>query len=425
MRSEQVALPILRFIHQRPRLSPVLDRLLAPYNPFDPQLDVDPYPTYERLRERGPIWWHGRMNTWVVTSYERCEEVLRSPVASVDRGDLFDVVRPWSQLQPEHRATFTSSILLTDPPDHTRLRKLVSRAFTPRTVERLEPRIAEIAEELVTKAAASDEVDLFEAVYAPLPIYVIGELLGIPEHDWPRLKGWSDELAKVIDPVNAFDPAEMGRANAELFDALDDWIALRTAEPGDDLLSALLQVAVDDGSRLSREELRAMIAILMTAGHETTSGLLGNATVALEDHPDVRRRLAEDPDAAAPAVEELLRFDSPVQNTDRIALEPMEVGGQQVKAGQWLLVAIGAANRDPARFDRPDELDIDRPDQRPLSFGHGIHHCLGAALARQEAATVLPLVCRELPDHRVDVDRVEWKRSMTLRGPIRLPVVRT
>ena len=425
MRSEQVALPVLRFLNRRPRLAPVLDRLLAPYNPFDPQLDVDPYPTYERLRERGPIWWHGRMHTWVVTSYERCEEVLRSPVASVDRGDLFDVVRPWSQLEPEHRATFTSSILLTDPPDHTRLRKLVSRAFTPRTVERLEPRIAEIAEELVTKAAASDEVDLFEAVYAPLPIYVIGELLGIPEHDWPRLKGWSDELAKVIDPVNAFDPAEMGRANAELFDALDDWIALRTAEPGDDLLSALLQVAVDDGSRLSREELRAMIAILMTAGHETTSGLLGNATVALEDHPDVRRRLAEDPDAAAPAVEELLRFDSPVQNTDRIALEPMEVGGQQVKAGQWLLLAIGAANRDPARFDRPDELDIDRPDQRPLSFGHGIHHCLGAALARREAAIVLPLVCRELPDHRVDVDRVEWKRSMTLRGPIRLPVVRT
>ncbi|QXC60777.1 cytochrome P450 [Aquihabitans sp. G128] len=424
MRVEQVALPVLRWVNGKPRLAPALDRLLQPFNPFSRTLNVDPYPAYERLRAEGPMVFHRGLNTWLVTSHELCEEVLRSP-ASVDRGDLFDVVSPWSKLSPTERATFTRSLLLVDPPDHTRLRKLVSRAFTPRTVERIEPRIREIAEGLVAKAALEDRVDLFAAVFAPLPIYVIGELLGIPEDDWDRLKGWSDELAKVIDPVDAFVPAEMARAVAELDEALDGWIAVRRAALGDDLLSKLLEAESDDGGgRLDRAELRSMVAILMTAGHETTSGLLGNAVVALDGRPDLRERLASDADVAGPAVEELLRFDSPVQNTDRMVQEPMTVGGCEVKPGQQITMLIGAANRDPQRFDRPAELDFDRPDNRPLSFGHGIHHCIGAALARQEAKTVLPLLYRELPAHRVDVSGVRWKRSMTLRGPVRLPVQR-
>lgn len=421
MRVEQVALPILRRVSRRPRLSGALDTLLRPYNPFSPTLSADPYPAYERLRDRGPVVFHRPLNIWIVSSHELCEEVFRSPV-SVDRGDLFDVVPPWSRLSEADRSVFTSSMLLVDPPDHTRLRKLVSRAFTPRTVDGLEDRVTAIAHDLVDAAARERRVDLFESVFAPLPIYVIGELLGIPRDDWVHLKRWSDELAKFIDPIDAFDPVEMGATIGELSEALDRWIEVRTGDPGGDVLSRL--VAVDDDDRLSRDELRAMVGLLMTAGHETTSGLLGNATVALAARPDLRDRLADDPGVAAAAVEEFLRFDSPVQNTDRLALEPIELAGRQVTAGQWMLLAIGAANRDPERFERPDELDFDRPDNRPLSFGHGIHHCLGAALARQEARVVIPMVCRALRDHRLDLDGVTWKRSMTLRGPVRVPMVR-
>lgn len=423
MRAEQIALPVLRQINRRPRLAPALDRLFSPYNPFSSALNVDPYPAYERLRERGPIFFHRALNNWVVSSFELCEAVFRGPV-SVDRGDLFDVVSPWSKLNRSDREAFTASMLLVDPPDHTRLRKLVSRAFTPRTIERIEPRVTEIAEGLVAAAAGRDRVDLFESVFAPLPIYVIGELLGIPESDWPLLKGWSDEFAKVIDPIEAFEPAAMSEAVRGMKAALDGWIELRTAEPGEDLLSMLLEVE-DDGTRLSRTELQSMIALLMTAGHETTSGLLGNAVMALDRRPDLRARLADDPSVAAAATEEFLRFDSPVQNTDRMALEDFEVGGKVVRAGQWIFMAVGAANRDPQMFEHPDVLDFDRPNNRAMSFGHGIHHCLGAALARQEARISLPLVCRAFPDHRVDQTGVRWKRSMTLRGPVALPIVRS
>ena len=422
MRAEQIALPILRQISRRPRLASLLDLALRPYNPFSPAVRTDPYPGYERLRARGPIVFQRSLNNWLVSSYELCEAVFRSPV-SVDRGDLFDLVSPWSKLSPADRATFTTSMLLVDPPDHTRLRKLVSRAFTPRTIEGIEPRVTEIAEGLVEAVRHDRRVDLNESVFAPLPIYVIGELLGIPEGDWPRLKAWSDEFAKVIDPIDAFRPDEMHVAIAEMTAALDGWIDLRTADPGEDLLSQLLR-AEEDGARLSRTELHSMIALLMTAGHETTSGLLGNAVMALSDRPDLRERLAEDPDVASAAVEEFLRFDSPVQNTDRIALEDLDLGGHRVKRGQTMFLALGAANRDPEQFNLPDRLDFDRPNNRSLSFGHGIHHCIGAALARQEARIVLPMVCRAFPTHTVVRERVEWKRSMTLRGPIALPISR-
>ena len=423
MRVEQVALPVLRWVNSKPRLQPVLDRGLKPYNLFSPTLNVDPYPAYERLRAEGPIVPLKALNAWLVTSYDLCEAVLRAPV-SVDRGDLFDVVSPWSKLAPQTRGMFTRSLLLQDPPDHTRLRRLVSRAFTPRTVEQMAPRVAEIAERLVAEAAAQDQVDLFEAVFAPLPIFVIGELLGIPERDWPKLKAWSDEFAKVIDPIDAFDPAVMDRMMGELSEAFDGWVAERTAHPGDDLLSKLIEVADEEDGRLSGDELRSMVTLLMVAGHETTSGLLGNAVVALDRRPALRARLAEDPDVVTNAVEELLRYDSPVQNTDRILTEPLELGGRTLKAGVTVTTLIGAANRDPDRFHRPHSIDFDRPDARPLSFGHGIHHCLGAALARLEARTVLPLIYRELPTHRVDHANLRWKRSMTLRGPIHLPVTR-
>jgi cytochrome P450 len=425
MRVEQVALPVLRKVNRSPRLAPILDTVLKPWNPFSPAINVDPYPAYERLRAKGDVVWHRVLNNWLVTSFDGCETVFRSPV-SVDRGDLFAVVPPWSKLADVDRDTFTTSMLLVDPPDHTRLRRLVSRAFTPRTVERLEPRIAEITDDLIGKVRHDPTVDLFSAVFAPLPIYVIGELLGVPEADWGRLKAWSDEYAKVIDPINAFDPAEMSVAMREMKVALDGWIDVRTEEPGDDLLSKLIQAEDDEGgAKLSRAELQSMIALLMTAGHETTSGLLGNSVVALATRPDLRDRLVDDPAVAPAAVEELIRFDSPVQNTDRVLTETIELDGKTIKAGQIAMLALGAANRDPRVFEHPDQLDFDRVGNKSLSFGHGIHHCVGAALARVEARIVLPAVCAAFPDHRVDASGVRWKSSMTLRGPIHLPIVRT
>lgn len=424
MRVEQVVLPALRQINRRPRLSPLLGKVLKPWNPFDPQLSVDPYPAYERARAGGPIFWQRTLNSWAVTSFELCEQALRSPM-SVDRGDLFGAVSPWSKLSPDTLSTFTSSMLLVDPPDHTRLRRLVSRAFTPRTVEALEPRVAEIADELIDKVRHDPTVDLFEAMFAPLPIYVIGELLGIPEDDWPRLKAWSDEMAKFIDPINAFRVREMEAAVGEMKAALDGWISLRSDDPGDDLLSKLLQAEdEEDGSKLSRPELQSMIAILMAAGHETTSGLLGNAIVALDGRRDLSDRLATDTASVPAAVEELIRFDGAVQNTDRIALEDFELGGMPIRKGQVTVLLLGAANRDPAVFDHPDRLDFDRENVRSLSFGHGIHHCLGAALARLEMRVVLPKVCAAFPDHRVQASGIEWKSSLTLRGPVRLPIAK-
>lgn len=401
----------------------MLDAIMRPFNPFSPSLNIDPYPQYETLRERGPIVFHRALTTWLISSFELCETVLRSPV-SVDRGDLFDVIPPWSKLDADDRSMFTTSVLLVDPPDHTRLRRLVSRAFTPRTIERLEPRVEEIADDLVGRIHDERAVDLFSSVFAPLPIYVIGELLGVRDQDWSRLKAWSDEFAKIIDPIDAFEPARMSAAIGEMRSVFDGWIDLRLADPGEDLLSQLLRIEDADDGRLSRTELQSMIAVLMTAGHETTSGLLGNSILALASRPDLWDRLADDASVVGAAVEELIRFDSPVQNTDRLAIEDLDIGGQRVKAGQMMMLCIGGANRDPAQFERPNELDFDRPDNRSLSFGHGIHHCLGAALARQEARIVLPRICREFRPEDVDVDGVVWKRSMTLRGPTVLPMAR-
>lgn len=420
MRVEQVVLPALRRAAASPLGQRVLDGALRPLNLFSPRYSRDPYPTYEAVRHLGPIWHHRGMNAWMVTSAALAEEVLRSPDVTVDRRALMDVVRPWSQLTDDRRTVFTKSILLSDPPAHTRMRSLVSRAFTPRAVARIEPRVATMAASMVADFVAAGGGDLATDLFAPLPIYVIGELLGIPDSDWPHLKQWSDEIAKFIDPVESFDPATMSSTIDAVRSAIDTWVDHRTAHPGDDLLTALIQ-AEDAGDRLSRTELHSMVTLLMVAGHETTSGFLGNAVVALSQHADQRRLLAQSPDVVPNAVEELLRFDSPVQNTDRIAVRDMRVGGCEVRKGQTMAILLGAANRDPARYDRPNRLLLNRPDPRPLSFGHGIHHCVGAALARMEGRVVLAALSPVLETLEIDHDATVWKRSMTLRGPTRLP----
>jgi cytochrome P450 len=254
-----------------------------------------------------------------------------------------------------------------------------------------------------------------------LPIFMIGELLGLPSETWPRLKRISDVLAYLVEPMHGFDPTEMENAFVEFTEILETEFEARRREPRDDVLSVLVS-AGDDGDRLSNDEMLSMCALLMVAGHETTTGLIGNALLALDENRQAREMLLDEPSLATNAVEEFLRYDSPVQATDRFLTEPLEIDGQTLPAGALVAVLLGAANRDPRLHDEPAELRLDRDDPRPLSFGHGIHLCVGAALARLEAKVAIPAFVERFPDYRVDRTHVVRKTSTTLRGPAVLPV---
>jgi len=415
------SLPALRWIAGNDRAAGLLDRALAPFNPLSPARYVDPYPLYAELRRHGPVVHH-RLGIWFVTGHEECEAVLRAPT-SVDRSEFMRDVTPYKHLDEASFQLLASMLLMLDPPDHTRIRKLVSRVFTPRAVARLEPQVETITAELLDDVADRSRFDAVEAFAAQLPIFMIGELLGLPTEQWGRLKHLSDELAKSIDGLTGFDAAAMNRTIAETTAIFRSEFARCRSEPRDDLLSALVSVEAEDGDRLSDDELLSLCVLLMVAGHETTTGLIGNALVALEANPAARRQLLDAPGIAERAVEEFLRYDSPVQTTDRITTAPLELGDVVIPAGATVGVFLGAANRDPRRHDDPDVLRLDRPDPRPLSFGHGIHHCVGAALARLEAKVAIPAFVERFPDYRIDHTAIAWKRSMTLRGPTTLPII--
>ena len=417
---EKFLIPVLRQVAKRDVFQRPLDRLLAPYNPFGSRRFADPYPIYERARAVGPLFYHRPLRVWVSTGYAECEAILRGPV-SVDRSELMSSITPYRKMSPRSLDLLAATMLMVDPPDHTRLRKLVNRAFTPRAVTALAPRVEQIAAGLLDDLRPGASVDVMEAFANRLPIYAIGEMVGVPRSERARLKAISDVVAQFIDPINGFDPVAMDRSIGDFEDLLVELIEARQREPQDDLLSALL-AAEEDGDRLDRRELISMVMLLMIAGHETTSSLIGNALVAFDRNPGARDLLLERPEMVDNAIEELIRYDSPVQVTDRFMTEPIDVAGHTLSTGDGVIVLLGAANRDPRRYQAPDELRLDRPDPRPLSFGHGIHHCLGAALARLEASVAIPAFVRAHPGYRVQSGAVAWKRSTTLRGPSRLPL---
>ncbi len=421
MSGERFLFPIVRQVAKRDWLSAPLDRVLAPLNPLDARRYADPYVVYEEARLRaGPFFLHRRLRTYTALGYEACEQVLRGPV-SVERGHLIEAVRPYSRLTERSRSLVLSSMLMRDPPDHTRLRKLVNRAFTPRAITAMEPVVESIAAELLSDVRGTGRFDVMDQFASRLPVYAISDMLGFPRSDRDVLKQLSDVIAQFVDPLTGFDPAEMDAAIDEFVARTDVLIDARRREPQADMVSALAAVEAE-GDRLDRRELTAMVLLLMLAGHETTTNLIGNALVALDEHRDARTLLLDRPDLAENAVEELLRFDTPVQVTDRTALEDFTVGGVRIPAGATIVAIIGAANRDPDHYDAPDELRLDRPEPRPLSFGHGVHHCLGAGLARLEAKVAIPAFIGAFPDYRVDGQSLHWNRSVTLRGPSRLVV---
>jgi cytochrome P450 len=393
---------------------------MSAFNPMDPEFLADPYPTYHRLRDEDPVH-HSPLDFWVLTRYEDVAAVLRDPrfikepLVSMVAARFGVTVPPGVGL----------SMLDRDPPDHTRLRSLVSKAFTPRVVEGLRPRIQKMVDDLITRAQAVGTMDLIEEFAYPIPVSVICEMLGVPVEDHERFKGWSLDIARGLDsvwlPPESEIPKRSGAARHAIGDYMRGLIAARRASPRGDLLSALI-AAEEAGDKLSEDELIATCILLLIAGHETTVNLIGNGTLALLRHPEELRRLRETPGMIPSAVEELLRYDGPVQRTARITSTEVTIGGRTIPKGEMVMPFIGAADRDPAQFPEPDRLDLGRADNRHIAFGWGIHFCLGAPLARVEGQIAIDTLVRRLPRLTLVDDEPEYRQSLTLRGLKALPV---
>jgi len=409
-----------------------------PLDLYTDPVRADPYPLLTELRESAPVHWVSQhpasgswgLESWIVTRFDEVRAVLADPRFVKTPATVPEALRRFKAAFGSPEESEVRSLLATDPPDHTRLRRLVGKAFTPRRVEGLRRRAQEVTDGLLDSLAAGDVVDLVEGLTIPLPVTMIGELVGVPGEDRADFKKWSDALLVVARD----EEGRRGRqAGAEALRAyFTDLIAdrRRTMRPElapdaqPDLVSALL-TARDEGGRLSEQELLSMLMVVLAAGHETTGNLLGNAVLALFDWPEQRRRLQDHPEGLRVAVEEMLRFIGPVmQSTLRIASEDVEVGGVVIPAGAVVVAMLGAANRDPRRFAAPDEFDVGREENPHLAFGHGIHFCLGAPLARMEAEIAVGSLLRRFPAMELAADRaaIPWRPSALLRGPAELPV---
>jgi cytochrome P450 len=316
-------------------------------------------------------------------------------------------------------------MLFSDPPDHTRLRGLANKAFTPRVIEGMRTRIQEIVDELLAPLDRPGEVDLVREFTGIFPVTVIAEMLGVHVRDRARFKVWSDDLALFIGGTTLPLPVVLGRAARGMLGLQRYFRGLvreRRGNPGQDLLGALI-AAEERGDQLTEDELLANASLILAAGHETTTNLIGNGILTLLRHPDQLQLLREEPDLIESAVEELLRFESPVQWTGRVALEDLEINDLQVPQGQRLAMGLGAANRDPTQFPEPDRLDLRRAENRHVAFGHGIHFCLGAALARMEGQIAIGTLVRRFPGLRLGSGPIRWQENFTLRGLKSLPLV--
>ncbi|MDA8199084.1 MAG: cytochrome P450 [Thermaerobacter sp.] len=378
---------------------------------------TSPYAVYRRLREEAPVvWvpWSEDTGQWWLTDYATCAEALR------DQRFSKDIVK---RFNPEEATPIDRSMLFRDPPAHTRLRNLVNRSFTPRTIERLAPRIETLVDELLDGLGRDGGGDFMAKFAMPLPVTVIAELLGVPEADRPAFRRWSADLIGASDATKQSEAGYEAAlaAEASIAQYFRDMMALRRLRPTEDLTSLLLQVH-DEGDRLDEGELLGMLTLLLVAGHETTVNLLGNGLAALMDHPDEWERLRAAPSLAESAVEEMLRYDAPVQRaTFRWSLAATEVGGTVIAEGASVAVVIGSANRDGGQFADPDRLDIGRTPNRHLAFGRGVHFCLGAPLARLEARLAFEGLTRRW-DGAAVAEGVVRRPNTAFRGFRHLPV---
>jgi cytochrome P450 len=392
--------------------------ILHHWGDFGPAESDDPYPLYATLRDEAPVHQvtlpDGR-SAWIVSRHRDAREALLNPALfkDVERARALNPAAVAPRLPP---GILGRNMLSADPPDHTRLRSLVSRAFTPTRIEALRPRIQELTDTLLDEMAGHDPADLIADFAFPLPITVICEMLGVPVEDRLRIRSMFTRLFGSF-PAPGSDEA-VPQTVMELVHYFTALLGQKRSHPAPDVLSALI-AACDGEERLSQQELLSTTFLLVLAGHETTVNLIANGTVALLRHPDQLAALRADPSLVGSAVEEFLRYDGPVQHaTFRFSAEPVEIGGVTVPAHQPVLILLAGANRDPERFAEPDRLDVGRADNHHLAFGHGIHYCLGAPLARLEGQIAFSSLLRRFPDLRLavpDAD-IHWRYGLVLRS---------
>jgi cytochrome P450 len=393
-----------------------------------PEFYQDPYPTYAVLRDEAPVFWYPPWGQWLVSRYDDIAHVLRHPEAFSSVGWEQRVL---GQLDPALLARITEirdhydtpALINSDPPEHVRLRRPVGRAFSPRNLEAMRPTVEELVGELLDGIGDATETDLIEAFAYPLPALVIAGLMGVPAADRHLFTEWSADVVAFTGSFFPADRAERAESSMREFRAyLRGLIRERRAAPGADLISQLLMVT-DEAAALSDDEIVATAVVMLFAGHETTANLIGNGMLALFRNPVALERFRDDPDHAAAAIEELLRYDSPVHRTRRVAKHDVELGGQLIRAGQPISNLLGAGNRDPRHFAEPDTLDLDRVDSAHLSFGHGIHYCVGAALSRLEAPIAFNELLRRFPRIApASDDPPRWKPNLAFHGLEALPV---
>ncbi|QYG94415.1 cytochrome P450 [Iamia sp. SCSIO 61187] len=378
---------------------------------------ADPYPLYRRLREGRAVHCSPSTGVWFVSDYGVAKHVLHDPRFGRGNGSMMGAMADAEvAVRSGEMRRASRNMLFADPPDHTRLRGLVSRAFTPRRVEELRPRLVELVDPLFDAAGGGQDVDLLDAVAFRFPVAVIGELVGVPEEDRDQFRTLVRASTAMIEAAPSAEAlADAQRSMGEMSEYFHDLVARRRRRPSGDLLSAMIAIEDADGDRLTEDELVSTAILLFGAGFETTTNLIGNGTLCLLRHPDQLARLRADPSLLLTAVEEMLRFESPVQLDARTALVDAEVDGHPVEAGTSVVTFLGAANRDPQVFTEPDVFDVGRSPNNPLSFGWGIHHCLGAHLARLEGEVVFGRMLERFA--RIElIEEPTWRQSITLRG---------
>ncbi len=392
---------------------------------FTPEMLANPYPVYAHLRANHPVCRVEALDAWFVTSYAAISAALRNPALSSDR-----FMRAKKRLGERGLAGLADerfkSLIHMDPPDHTRLRSLVNKAFTPHVVDGMEARIQLVIDELLDGVAPAGKMDVIKDLAYPLPVIVIAEMLGIPAADRDRLKQWSDDISPVLSgDVGGLSEETLLRvvaARKELGEYFRTIVGQRRRSPGDDLLTALIE-AEEGAGRLSEDELYSTLVLLLFAGHETTTNLIGNGLLALLQHSSEKARVWEEAAPIPPTVEEMLRYDSPVQLTNRLATRDITIEGVTIRAGEWVYLVLAAGNRDPGRFAEPDRFDATRSDNKHLAFGGGPHFCIGAPLARLEGRLVLSTLRRRFPEISLGSAKPQYRNNFNLRGLAALPVI--
>lgn len=391
------------------------------FNLFDHKFNANPYPTYHRLRNEDPVHKYFVGGDWIVTRYADVKAVLKSGCVRTDDRPKSIQERNKYFLHKEKNLdtlAYTTSRFLfyMNPPEHTRLRGLVGKGFSSVVVERMRPHIQEIVDELLDKVRHKGSMDIVAELASPLSVSVISKLLGIPKEAQQQLHQWTNVLSRILDPLVSLKEYEaMNQATEEIQEYLRTLIAEREKDPQEDFISNLI-AAKEESDRLSQKELLAICTLLFGAGEETTGNTIGNGILALLQHPNQMEQLKREPTMIQSAVEEVIRYDSAIQMLTRIATDNLEIGNQTIKAGEKIVLCLGAANRDPAQFPNPDELNINREQNHHVAFADSIHYCLGAALARVETQVAINTLIQTFPDLKLASNKLEWKKSIVIRG---------